>query len=146
MAWMFTNPIRSWTKVARLTAVLMAAASIGHESAADSGDVATIVSPRILEHPPAEIAPGGTVVLRGNSPARPEAPESPEATVADYSTPALLPAYGWDRRYDTSGWDRRYDNSGIDLRYDMTGRDRVMDNRYDRSGFDRRFDTSGFSR
>src|SRR5215469_11484854 len=101
---------------------LMAAASIGHESAADSGGAATIVSPRILEHPPAEIAPGGTVVLRGNSPARPEAPISPEATVADYPTPALLPPYGWDRRYDTSGWDRRYDNSGIDLRYDTTGR------------------------
>jgi hypothetical protein len=122
----FHNPMASPRKAGCLIALLVASVGIGHESAA--AEPPTVVSPTVLDHPPAEIAPGGTVVLRGNS------PEPAEPSSAPDLPGTVPPSYGWDRRYDASG---------IDLRYDTSGRDRAMDNRYDASGFDGAFDASG---
>lgn len=72
------------------------------------------------EHAP-EIAPGGTVVLRGATPTPPHPGTGSPVTT---SQSALAPANG----LDATGFDRRFDRRGLDA-----------------SGFDRRFDRSGLT-
>lgn len=71
------------------------------------------------QEPAPEIAPGGTVLLRGSTPASatstsatsplpPAGPSNPLST-GPQPRPAPAPAHGWD----ASGFDRQFDRTGL---------------------------------
>lgn len=71
-------------------------------------------APAIAQERAPEIAPGGTVVLRGSTPvhaaSQPPPPEpSNPASAGSKPRSALVPAYGWD----SGGFDNRFDRSGL---------------------------------
>lgn len=75
----------------------------------------SLTAPAKSEPPPApEIAPSGTVVLRGSTPTSattqlpPPGPSNPVST-GPAPRPALRPAHGWD----AGGFDRQFDRSGL---------------------------------
>ena len=98
-----------------LTAVLLGIAALaGPAAAADGG-----ASPPVQSSagaPPPEIAPGGTVVLRGSGPANTDAaqpaPEPSAGSTGDGPAAASRQRQGWD----TGGFDRRFDRSGLSPR------------------------------
>ena len=107
-------------------------------AAADPAMEFTEVTPSSVSRPAPEIAPGGTVVLRGSSstaqtPNPPALAAAPAATARGKVPVPVVPAAGWD----TTGFDRRYN---------MIGTDFQLDRNYDAGGFDRNFNRNGLSR
>jgi hypothetical protein len=72
------------------------------------------VTPAIAQGQAPEVTPGGTVVLRGSTPAKatsqlpPPGPSNPLST-GSMAPPATAGAYEWDPR----GFDDRLDRSGL---------------------------------
>lgn len=71
--------------------------------------------PAIAQPAPApELAPGGTVVLRGTPAHDTSAPMPPPGPSNPVSTgPAAPPALGRSDGWDAGGFDNRYDRSGL---------------------------------
>jgi len=88
-------------------------ANLGGVAIAADNEVASAVAyPTGIEQPLPEIAPGGTVVLRGKPPAKANVGQpglGENNGLAGNYPAALFQPQGWDM----SGFDRRFDRSGL---------------------------------
>lgn len=75
-----------------------------------------VTGPSNVERPTTEIAPGGTVILRGSRPTTDPSEPGRERISVDTPTPptnVAVPSQGIDLNYDTGGADRNFDRHGL---------------------------------
>jgi hypothetical protein len=84
--------------------------------------VADVIMPVVMtgpgnaERPSTEIAPGGTVILRGSRPTPDASEPVRERTSVGTPTPPTsiaVPSQGFDLNYNTGGFDRNFDSHGL---------------------------------
>jgi hypothetical protein len=114
------RPPRTQGRSCAVACGCLTAALLGIASLCTPAIAAEAVAPAIVVSPSGastEIAPGGTVVLRGSPPPQP----TPVArTVPTATLPGPVRVEGWDDYFDTSGIDRQYDTTGLVTRSGLT--------------------------
>lgn len=112
------NSDKNWRRI-KLTGgavIALGIGNLGHPITALADVVAPIVvvAPGVPAPPTTEIAPGGTVILRGSGPTPAAIEPAPERTPINYpsTAPATTPP-GFDNRFDAGGISQNFDRSGL---------------------------------